>query len=163
MRCSPAHPLAPEEIEDLRKYITTQRVLKHKCEEEGSASEADLPYECTDNHEISNGSDSSNNDADKTAWIGTMIEAPAGELGHATNAHGRLGFKNEDILKHARITCQKWGQYMVSGINILFRTLLLIHYSLLPTDSLTTTSISRRTGERTSRAIPMHGMQLYPR
>ena len=140
---SPSHG-STEEVSNLRDFLNTQRALKLNRQEEGSASETGLPYERTANHDVDvdNGSGGSNGDADKPSWIGTMIKAPAGERGRGTNAHGRLGYKNEDILRLTGITHQKWAQYMVSNINILFRTILLIHYSLLPTDLLITTSIS---------------------
>ena len=70
---------------------------------------------------------SGNRNASKTLWIRNMIQAPPGEQGRGTNAHGRLGLNNDDIFALAGITHQKWGHYMVSDIGI---TLLLNHYSL---------------------------------
>ena len=129
-----------------------------------SDSEADLPHERTGTDiDVDNGSGSGsgNYDAYKTSWIGAIIQAPPGERGRGTNAHGRFGiFKNEDVLRLAGITHQKWGQYMVSDINIPCRTLLLTRYSLPPTDSSTAASISRRIGQQTPRTTRMEGDRI---
>lgn len=49
------------------------------------------------------------------------IKAPAGERGRGTNAEGRLGFRIEDILKHAWITTVQWSNFMVSIVRYSIR------------------------------------------
>ena len=143
-----------ESLNVLHDFVT-QTALKRKRELE-TALEADLAHERTNNHDIAsdadNGNGSSNSDAPKASWIGRMVQEPPGERGRGTNAHGRLGFNNSDILRLTGITQRKWGLYLVSDISIPYRILLLIRYSLLHIASLTTTGISRRIGQQTPRA-----------
>ena len=70
---------------------------------------------------------------DETSWVGNNIKAPAGGRGRATNERGRLGDKNDDIHRALGITPQKWDLFLVSDIDIPFRTILFIRYSLLHT------------------------------
>ena len=133
----------------------TQRPVKRKRQAENGESEVDLAIDADDGTSTSSGSGSG--DASRPSWIGKMIEEPPGERGHGTNAHGRLGFNNDDILSQAGITRQKWGQYLVSNIGIPCRTLLLVCYSLLHTASLTAISVSLKVGPPTRRTTPMHG------
>ena len=129
----------------------TQRPVKRKRQAENGESEVDLAIDAED------GTGSGSGDASRPSWIGTMIEAPPGERGRGTNAHGRLGFNNDDILSQARITRQKWGWYLVSNIGIPCRTLLLIRYSLPHTASLTAVLISLKVGPPTRRTTPTRG------
>ena len=116
-----------EELADLRQLLKSRRGLKRKHREPDSASEAQEP----DGDDGDNGDDGNdgNDENDhgsttynsKSPWIGVMIKAPAGERGRGTNTEGRLGFKIEDILKHARITTEQWSQFMVSTIRFFLR------------------------------------------
>ena len=151
MHCSPS-PSPTEEIAQLRDLLRAQRAPKRRRQEESSASESD---DHTDNHNVDNGnsgssgggrgggssSSSGSSNANIVPWVGRMICAPAGEQGHSAK-EGHKGFINDDILRTAGITQQKWSKYMVSDINITSKTLLLIRYRLLHTDSLATTLIS---------------------
>ena len=94
--------------------MKTQRPVKHKHQAENGESEVDLAINADDGTSTSSGS----GDASRPSWIGKMIEAPPGERGHGTNAHGHLGCNNDDILSQAGITHQKWGWYLVSNIGI---------------------------------------------
>lgn len=102
-------PLFQEEAAELHHFLNAQRALKSKRKEVGKVSEDELT-DSQDNH-----LDANEDEDDGTSWIGVMTKAPPGERGRGTNADGRLGFKNEDILLHAGITSEQWGRYMVSS------------------------------------------------
>jgi len=113
-----------EELAELRRLLSTQRAQKIKDREADSTSKVNRTCEhgCGhDENNIGNGyannpNNPNPNNPNKAPWIGVTIKAPAGERGHGTNTEGRLGFKNKDILEHARITPKQWSLYMVSNV-----------------------------------------------
>ena len=58
----------------------------------------------------------SNDGISKTSWLGVTIKVLVGERGCGTNVDGQLGFKTDDILKHAGIMSGQWSDYMVRYI-----------------------------------------------
>ena len=95
-----------EELDDLRAFLRTRR-----------ASRGDQTPLVLDGDGDNRADDSdSDDDLDKTSWLGVTIKVPAGERGRGTNAGGRLGFKTKDILKHAGITSSQWSNYLVRTI-----------------------------------------------
>ena len=101
----PSHSFI-EELDDLRAFLRTRR-----------ASRSDRTPLVLDGDGDDRADDSnSDDDLDDTSWLGFTIKVPAGEQGCGTNAGGRLGFKTEDILKHAGLTSSQWSNYLVRTI-----------------------------------------------
>ena len=64
---APQAPGPTEDVANLRDLLNTQGAPKCSRQEESSTSEADLPYERTDNQNVDNGSASGKDDVDKTS------------------------------------------------------------------------------------------------
>ena len=84
-----------EEAPSLHGYSKTR---KRKRQAENGDSEVNLAIDANDGS-----SSGRTGNASGTSWIGNMILAPAGERGRGTNAHGRLGFNNDDILSQPKV------------------------------------------------------------
>jgi len=116
---TPCHG-STEELADLWSFLSARRTQQGKAREDDSVPGDNRTPEHDGDGDNGAGHSNSHNGLDKTSWIGVTIKAPVGERGQGTNAGGRLGFKTEDILKHAGITTAQWSQYLVCNILIPF-------------------------------------------
>ena len=98
-----------EELADIRNFLSTRRAQRGKGREPNCNRTPELDGDRDDRA----GHIDSDDGLDKTSWLGVTIKVLVGERGRGTNTDGRLGFKTEDIIKHAGITSHQWSNYMV--------------------------------------------------
>ena len=103
-----------EELADLRYFLSTRRAQRGKAGAVDRNRTAELDGDGDEDDRA--GHSDSDDGFGKTSWLGVTINVPVGERGRGTNADGRLGFKTEDIIKHAGITSRQWSNYMVRNI-----------------------------------------------